>query len=289
MRRFSLIIVLGSLAIPQFLLAAAKPGQQANPQPASAVENLPSGLRPLPPLPKGKSTVIGGAIRHVDPVRDQLTLKVYGGKPMKILFDERTQLFFNGKRTPLRDLRPEAHAAVETMLDGTDVFARSIHILSKAPEGEARGQVLTYNSSTGDLNLSTVLSNQPIRLRVPAGTPVVRQGQAGSTAASGLADLVKGTLVAVKFQSGNNGQGVASHIEILATPGSQFVFSGNITFLDLPAHTLALVDPHDGKNYRISFDPARFPNSAELRQGQNVKVTTEFDGTRYVANAIKIK
>jgi hypothetical protein len=93
-----------------------------------------------------KSTVIGGAIQNIDPVRDQFTLKVFGGKPMKILFDERTQVYRDGKKTPLRELRPDDHASVETVLDGTKVFALSVHMLSQLPEGERQGQVIDYNA-----------------------------------------------------------------------------------------------------------------------------------------------
>ena len=87
-------------------------------------------------LPKGKSTVIGGTISSVDPVTDAMVLKVFGGKRMKILFDERTQVYRDGTKTSLHDLHANDRASVETMLDGTTIFARSIHMLSKAPEGQ---------------------------------------------------------------------------------------------------------------------------------------------------------
>src|SRR5579864_1132713 len=64
----------------------------------------------LPAMPSGKSTVLGGQIRNVDPVLDQFVLHIAGQRPMRILFDERTQVFRNGARIPLRELRPEEHA-----------------------------------------------------------------------------------------------------------------------------------------------------------------------------------
>src|SRR5579871_1678447 len=75
------------------------------------------GLTAIPPLPRGKSTILGGSIRDVDPVLDRFTLGIVGEKPMRILFDERTQLFIDGKKVPLRDLRPSSHASVQTTLD----------------------------------------------------------------------------------------------------------------------------------------------------------------------------
>src|SRR5438874_2038300 len=83
----------------------------------------------LPALPQGKSTVLGGQITNVDPVLDQFTLRIFGQRPLKILFDERTQVYRNGTKIPLKDLRREEHASVETILEGTNVFAMSIHML----------------------------------------------------------------------------------------------------------------------------------------------------------------
>lgn len=287
MGRYSLaIVMLSSLAIAQSSFAGAKSDQTTG---------TPSGLKAesastLPPAPRGKTTVIGGVIRDVDPVRDQITLKVFGGRPMKILFDERTQVYRDGVKTALRDLHPEDHASVETVLDGTTIFALSIHMLSQSPVGECQGQVLSYNPATGELTVSASLSRQPIRLRVPPGVSVTGIGQAAdSSGGAGRSDLVKGALISAKFVSGNDGRGVATAIAILAAPGSAFVFTGNISFLDLHSGTLAIVDPRDGKSYKISFDPAHFPISRELHQGAHVAVTANFDGDRYVATAITLK
>jgi hypothetical protein len=240
-------------------------------------------------MPRGKSTVIGGTISGVDPVRDQLTLKVFGGgRPMKILFDERTQVYRDGVKTSLGDLRANDHASVETMLDGTTVFARSIHMLSRSPEGECQGQVVSYEAGTGELTVSESLSPELIKLRVPAGTAIVRQGQAASApGSSGVSDLVKGTLISATFSSDNKGQGIANRIAILATPGSEVSFTGTVTFLDLRSNQFAVAD--NDQSYKIVFDPAVFPATRNLHEGTNVKVTAEFDGTRYVARAITIQ
>jgi hypothetical protein len=189
----------------------------------------------------------------------------------------------------LRDLRPNDHASVETVLDGTSVFALSVHMLSRTPEGEREGQVLNYDPGTHELTVSDVLGRDPIKLRVPAETAVVRQGQAASASQGlGSSDLVKGTLISVKFQSDNKGQGVASQIAILATPGSAFVFSGNITFLNLGSKLFVLLDSTNDKSYKIVFDPARFPISRNLQEGAHVTVTATFDGGNYVASAITV-
>lgn len=260
--------------------------------PVAAAQSKSTIPSTLPPAPRGKSTVIGGAIRDVDPVRDQLTLKVFGGRPIKVLFDARTQFYRDGKKTPLRDLGTEAHASIQTVLDGTKIYALSIHALSQSPEGECQGQVLSYDPGPGELVVAAALSREPIKLHVPQGTPVVRVGQAaaaGGSGPSGLSSLVKGTLVSVKFASTSDGRGVANQIAILAMPGTTAVFSGTISYLDLHDNMLVVVDPRDGKSYKISFDPARFPNSRDLHPGSHVRVTANFDGTRYVADSIDVE
>jgi hypothetical protein len=82
---------------------------------------------------------------------------------------------------------------------------------------------------------------------------------------------------------------VATRIDVLATPGSSFVFRGNLSFLDAHAGQLALVDAEDDQTYRISFDPSLFPVAKELRQGSHVKVTATFDGSKYTASAISME
>jgi hypothetical protein len=300
MLRHLAVLLLGSMAILVFsqILAAqaapaapqAAPGQAETQQVPVKPEDPSSDSPPLPPLPaapSGKSTIMGGEIRRVDPVRDVLTLKVFGQRPIKILFDERTQVYRDGKKIPLHDLHPADHASVQTLLDGTDVFAVSIHILSQSPEGDYQGRVLSYSATTTEMTVSSALSHQPLKLLVPAGTPVVREGQPAFTAGQqGMSDLVPGDLVTVKFEANKAGQGVASRIAILAMPGSEFVFIGNVSVLDTHAGVLVLVDPRDDKTYEVHFDSGSFPISKNLHLGDHITVTAKFDGTRYMASAI---
>lgn len=290
MDRLLAVAILSSAAFAQSVSSAdSKSPQDHSVQAASTPASAFGSLTGLPPTPRGKSTVIGGAIRGVDRVRDQFTLNVFGGRTLKVLFDERTQVYRDGLRSTLRDLRPGDHVSVETVLDGTTVFARSIHQLSSVPEGECQGQVLNYNPGDRELTVRDALSRQPVKLKVPAGTSIIRQGQADSASSdSGLSSLAKGTLISVRFQSDNKGHGVASKIVILAVPGAAFVFVGNVTFLDLRSGLLVLVDPRDDKRYEVSFDSARFPISHELHEGVDLTVTAAFDGARYVANKIAI-
>lgn len=282
---FFAILMLGAAASAQTSAVNTTPHQAT--QPATEPERAPADLLALP---QGKSTVIGGTISDVDPVADQLTLKVFGGGKMKILFDERTAVYRDGAKTSLRDLHANDRASVETMLDGTAVFARSIHMLSQSPEGECRGQVLSYEPGSSLLTISDSLSRDSIRLQVPAGTTIVREGQTASASGhAGLSDLVKGALISANFVPDNKGQGVASKIAILAIPGETLSFSGNVSFLDLRSNQFVVASANNDQSYKISFDPAAFPDTRNLREGTNVKVTAEFDGSRYVARAITIQ
>jgi hypothetical protein len=286
MGRLLAIAALGSVTIAHFVFADTKP-QQPGVAPSDAMtEAASTGLPTLPPVPQGNATVMGGEIHNVDPVRDQFTLEVPGGRPIKLLFDARTQLYRDGVKIAPGNLSSGDRASVETVLDGTNVFALSIHMLSHPPEGECQGQLLSYDPRSRELTISSALSHEPIKLLVPPGTPTIREGQANLSSAPGSTDFVTGTLVSVKFESNNQGRGVASQIAILATPGSSFVFSGNIASLDLHTGLLVLVDPSNDKSYQVSFDPARTPSSRDLHPGEHVTVTATFSGARYVASAI---
>jgi len=243
----------------------------------------------IPPVPSGKSTIFGGEIRELDPVRDQITLKVYGERPMKILFDERTEVFRDGARIPLRDLRPEEHASVQTTLDGTKLFAVSIHMLSRSQDGEYEGRVLRFDPGTGELTVASGLSRETVKLLVQNGTSIVREGQnAFSSERSGPSDLVTGSLVAVQFSASEKDAPVASKVEILAVPGSAFVFSGSVSALDLHSGLLVLVDPRDGRSNQVSFNPDLVPASHNLHLGENARVVANYDGIHYVASEITV-
>ncbi|MBV8437698.1 MAG: hypothetical protein JOY95_09330 [Silvibacterium sp.] len=281
------LLIFGSVTIGQVSSSGSQLGPPANTRlSADASRAVPATLSALPPVPRGKSTVIGGVIHNVDPIRDQLTLNVYGAKPIKILFDERTQVFRDGARVSLRDLRSNDRAAVETVLDGTKIFALSVHMLSKAPLGECQGQILSYNSSNGELSVNDLLSSKAINLRLPAGTAIVVAGQRSPSGTTGSSALAKGTLISVKFESDTKGQGIAREIRVLATPGSPFDFSGTITHIDLHSGILAVMPSNADGSYKISFDPAQFPLSMDLHEGSSVRITAVFDGTRYVASKI---
>jgi cold shock CspA family protein len=240
-------------------------------------------------MPKGKSTVIGGSIRDVDQVRDRFVLNVYGEKPMRVLYDERTQVFRDGKRISLRDFGPTAHASIQTTLDGASIFAVSVHILSEQPSGDFQGRVKSFEPESGVLTLTTAASREPFRVKVTSQTAFKREGQSAfSSVASSANDLVPGSLVSVEFSSNNKGQGAAQEVTVLAAPGATFIFSGTLSSLDTHSGALTLVDARTNQGYQIFFDPTH--QSAEsLRAGQHVRISADYDGKRYVATEISVE
>ncbi len=242
------------------------------------VKSLPN----VPALPKGRATSVGGSIRNVDHVRDSITVRVFGGRDMRVLFDARTEIYRDGQKSSVRDLHDGDHVSVETILDGANVFARSVHMLSEGPEGDCHGQVIGFDRTKNELSVRDEISASPIRLHLSPDIPVSSKGQ--ETGRS-IADLVPGTLVSVAFHT-DSGKATASRIVILATPGNSFVFTGEITFLDLHSGRMGVLDPRDQQRYVVSFDPNKTPIQSDVREGTAVTVNAAFDGTQYTATAI---
>ena len=245
----------------------------------------------LPPPPSRDTTVMGGSISHVNPVSDRFTLNVFGGSPVSILYDPRTRIYRNGKRVSTLHLGPTDHASVETALDGAKIYAVSIHILATLPQGETRGEVVRYNRRSGALELTAAISHRDISLRVPAHTPVSGVGQQNLTASAATPSaLQRGTLVDVTFRGGSSdGQGTVTSIRVLATPGSSFVFTGAVQFIDISTGRMVIVDSQNHRSYQVWFDPSVFTIARRLHTHSDVRVTAQFDGSRYVASAISLE
>ena len=256
-------------------------------QPTLKSDVASASLGDIPRLPSGRTTIFGGAIQDLDPVRDQFTLNVIGQRPMRILFDERTQVFRDGTKIRLRELGAEKHASVETTLDGDRVFAVSIHILSQAAEGQYDGRVVSYDPGSGALLIDASASRDPLKVFVSANTQFSRTGQSQfRSTVSGPSDLAPGALVSVTFRSGEPGRAVANTIKVLAVPGSSFSFSGDINSIDIHSGSLVLVDAVDHRTYQIQFSPAIFPESRRLHPGDHVMVTATYNGSGFVASML---
>ena len=108
----------------------------------------------------------------LDPVRDRMAVRAFGGSQMDIAFDMRTKVFRDGLPATARDIKPGSRVYVDTMLNGTKVFAKTIRIETNGGQGDARGQVVAYDSRRGILSLREKVSPEPVRLRVTPTTTV---------------------------------------------------------------------------------------------------------------------
>lgn len=266
---------------PSITLADETPATTGD-QPDVALD--PASLLPdLPALPPAKATLIGGSVEKLDRVEDALTLRVFGGGKMKIVFDTRTRFYRDGVEASVSDLRPGERVYVDTILNGDTVFAKNIRVKSGAPAGESQGVVVSYHAGRGELLLRDRLSPKPLTVRITPSTRVT-QGNKALSASS----LEPGTLVAVRFAPQKDGRDVAGEISVLAAAGANFTFVGQIVSLDLRAGLLALVSSTDHKTYDIYLDPAASRIDENLHVGADITAQTRFDGGRYIVRQITV-
>ena len=255
-------------------------------QPASEEENDNAGdpLLDVPPLPKGNVTVVGGTVAKVDQIRNRMVVEPFGGgEKLKLTFDERTRIFRDGTETTQMGIHKGDRVYVDSMLDGSKVFARNIRVQSQAGPADASGQIEALNLNSGVLTLRDQLSAEPVNFRVDSGTVAKHDGKQ-----LGLAEVKSGSLVTLTFAPGGRARGVVKEISVLAVPGTSFTFAGKITFLDLSSKSLAVENVSDGKTYDISFDPPAVEGRENLTVGSQVTIVAAFTGSGYVAQSLTV-
>ena len=274
------------LAYLLFLCVAAASAQIPDLPPAEGAVNPTSLLD----VPKGQSSALGGKIAELDPVRDQFILSIPGGKDLKILFDSRTQVFEDGRKISILDMHPAKLASVETRLDGTDIFAVRVHILTAVSQANLRGQIDSFNAGTGKLDLHLAGSKSAITFVVPTGTPIARIGeQSFVKGGRGTADLIPDSIVDVTFKPGEEDRVTATRIAVRVVPGAEVVIRGEVVTLNLHAGHLSISTAQDTLPTNVAFDPSRFELSRQLHISDRVRVTAHFDGTQYTATSIALE
>jgi hypothetical protein len=264
--------------------APTTPIQPAQPSPAENDPDIaldPASLLPdLPPLPPAKATLIGGTVERLDRVQDQLTLRVFGGGKMSVLFDTRTHIIRDGNPGSLADLKQGENLYVDTMLDNGKVFARNIRLRTSTAQGETQGVLVSYRPDKSELVIQDPISPKPLKLRVTPETQVVRENH--PTSAS---NLLEGSLIAVTFATSQNGhdRDTVRQVSILASRGEMFTFVGRVITLDLRSNLLVITSSINHKTYEIVLNSSMISIADNLREGAAVTVTTQFEGNRYVA------
>ena len=244
----------------------------------------PASLLPdVPSVSRTNATLIGGTIERLDRVRDQIAVRVFGGGRMIVLFDPRTRIYRGGEEATMADLRDGERVSIDTILDGSTVFARSIRLKTTQAQGDTQGIVLKVRSDRGELTIRDAISPTPVRVRIDSTTQWLQGGRAVSAGT-----LAAGSLVAIQFNSDGNGRDLARQVSILALPGTQYTFAGEIANLDLRTGLLVLKSSTDRKTYEIYLDPSAAPDD-NLHIGAVVTVVTNFQGSRYVARNLTIE
>src|SRR5437667_63109 len=171
---------------------------------------------------------------------------------------------------------------VDTMLNGTKILAKSIWIGSDAAAGSGRGQILSYDPQSRVLTLHDELSAQPVKFNVGPNT-LVRQGSETRS----VADLKPGALISLTFGPEQGRAGTVREISVLAQPGTQFLFFGPITYMDLSRKLIAVANESDNTTYEIYLETLPPGSLRDARPGGEVRVSAVFDGKHYVARSIE--
>jgi hypothetical protein len=262
-------------------LAGGSPSNSTTPAPNAAAqrENY-DPLLDLPPLQRNSVTLMGGIVLTNDEVLNRMTFRPFGTKDrLQVHFDTRTHFYLDGKPITEREIKQGQRIYLDTMLDHDKVFAKTIWIRSTAESGVGRGQIINFDPERKILTVRDELSNQPLKLQLTSTTVVRRANQAGSDK-----DLVEGALVDIDFGA----QKDLRTITVLASPGSTFTFAGRVTYVDVSQKVIAIDNSSDGKKYDINMEAVAANVLRQVHEGENVSVSTVFDGNRYSARSINI-
>ena len=126
MKRILAVVLLEGIACaqaaPPALSATERvPPTALTPGSPTVTANSPDLVRPLPdllPKAEGSPTLVGGTIFKLDHLRDEMTIKTFGGGSARVQFDPRTQFYRDGARASASELKNGDRVYVDTMLAG---------------------------------------------------------------------------------------------------------------------------------------------------------------------------
>ena len=274
------------MSLAAFAALVGRSAGQANVSPmAGSIEVIRSeerGFPDLPNLPKGPASLIGGTVRRVDPIRDRMVVRAFGGRDISIDYDVRTNVLRGAAHADLREVRPGTRVYADTILKDGRIFAKTLRIEEGAALGETRGQVLSYDPGRGLLKVRDIISAQPLTLRLTARTDIRSDDQPAHAA-----DLLNGTLVQISFQGVSDGPSVAEKIRVMARPGSTFIFTGRIAVIDLRDSHVTLYEQSGQNTFEVGVHSLPASERFRLKQGADVIVHARFDGEKYEAQSIE--
>ena len=240
-----------------------------------------------PPLPKGRTTLIGGIATNIDHVRNRLTIHPFGkGTKIKVFVDERSHIYRNGVETTVLGIHKGDRVYVDTMLDTSNnkILARNVRVVTELGVAEVRGQVLSANLEKGSISVRDQLSARPVMFTIAGSTQYT--STKGTATAS---DLTPGALVEVQFAPRRDDRTVAQQVVVLAKPGENYIFSGKVTNLDMRTSSMFVDNRADDQTYEVHVSQAALPDPRALRIGAEVTARATFDGKQYKASNVRIE
>jgi hypothetical protein len=237
-------------------------------------------LLDLPPLKHETVTLMGGLVVSLDEVMNHMVFEPFGTKRrMQVHFDTRTRFYLDGKPITEREIKQGQRIYLDTQLNGDRVFAKTIWIRTSAESGMGRGQIVDFDAAHRTVTVRDELSGQPLRLHLMPNATIRKGNQSGSET-----DLVQGALVSIEFAP----QRELRSITVLASPGSTFTFAGRVTYVDLSQKMIAIDNRSDGRKYDVSMEAIAPSVLRQIDEGEDVSVSTVFDGNRYSARSVDV-
>ncbi|HZR65899.1 MAG TPA: hypothetical protein VFA85_12170 [Terriglobales bacterium] len=221
---------------------------------------------------------MGGRVLSMDEVMNRMVFQPFGTtQKLQVHFDTRTRFYLDGKQITEREVKQGQRIYLDTMLNGDRVFAKTMWIRTTAGSGIGRGQISAYNGERKILTVRDELSNQAVKLQLTPSTVIRKGNQLAS-----VNDLAPGSLVTMDFGP----QRELRAVSIVAAPGSTFAFAGRVSYVDMSQKLIAIDNRSDGKKYDVNMDAISASILRQIREGQEVSVSTVFDGNRYEARSI---
>src|SRR5438105_3452808 len=132
------------------------------------------------PLQPSKLSLIGGTVKSIDQIRDNMTVHVYDSGTMHVKFDQRTHFYRDGKETTQLTVKKGDRVYLDTQLFEGKVFAKNVHVESGSRSADASGQIVSFNRKTGDMVVQDQLAGSAVKFRVDPQT-TIKHGDAKTT------------------------------------------------------------------------------------------------------------
>jgi hypothetical protein len=235
-----------------------------------------------PPVSTSKVALIGGTVKAIDPIRNRMTVKVFGGGDMKVQFDGRSRVSSNGQEILPTKIRKGDRVYLDTQNIHGSLFARQVQVNNNTIPADVKGQITEFEPRSGRMRVFDRVSASEVKLTVTPQTEIRLRD-----AASDRRRLAPGAYISARFEPARGQANIAKQIQVIVAPGETFQFVGSVTNLDLRAGYLAIENRSDGTIYELRATPD------ELRQngiaiGADVNVRAEFDGADYVVRSLEV-